>query len=667
MEYILGGELSLKYKIISATGILFTFFLLTASWFEFIEVKSISQTRILQEARNVKGLMMATRFVYHHQFIDSELPLNDKTLGFLPAHALSKISVNFNQQHQDQITFNNVSTAPRNDNNQANKTEQQAIDFFKESPQQTEYFQLVETPDSSYYQYASPLWVKEYCLQCHGDRQQAPLTIQQRYLTGFNYTLGDLRGIISVRIPVKQSYEFIIDQLQINLPIIAVSLISLFVLMYWLLQTSIIHRLQLLLTTANNIRHGHYDQKNAIKGNDEIARLAKDIDRMSQAIASRESGLKKSQQRLANAQRIAHLGNWDWDAQTRTLFCSDETYRILGWNPAETYPSYRAFLSCLNPTQRKKLRQHLKQSIHDRFFSDLELRVNNNQHEPCYIRVRGEIEIDQQSHLLFSGTIQDITAVKLTEQKINALNLGLEKKVQERTEALALANKELESFSYSVSHDLRSPLRAISGFSQILLDDHSSELSKEAQRYLQLVAGNSTTMGILIDDLLNFSRLNRHSLNKQQVEMRPQIDHVIRELFDDPQQLKQPNVEIIIDQLPPCYADPALLKQVLTNLISNALKFSHKQAAPRIEISSQPSTKGPVYFIRDNGAGFDMQYAKKLFSVFQRLHHQDEFSGTGVGLATVQRIISRHGGQIWAESAPDQGATFYFTFEGAHE
>ncbi len=237
----------------------------------------------------------------------------------------------------------------------------------------------------------------------------------------------------------------------------------------------------------------------------------------------------------------------------------------------------------------------------------------------------------------------------------------LEQKVQERTAELEAANRELESFSYSVSHDLRAPLRAVAGFSRILREDYGPALSAEARQYLQRVQENAQQMGRLIDDLLAFSRLGRKALARQPVALAEMVQSVLDDLRED-QAGRQ--VQLKIGQLPVCQADPALLKQVFINLLSNALKFTRHREVAVIEIGSRHKGGAqniPVFFVKDNGAGFDMKYVHKLFGVFQRLHRAEEYEGTGVGLATVQRIIHRHGGRIWAESQLDRGATFYFT------
>ena len=272
----------------------------------------------------------------------------------------------------------------------------------------------------------------------------------------------------------------------------------------------------------------------------------------------------------------------------------------------------------------------------------------------------------------YALTLLLVTAVlylglRLAEERRKAghdrqMKAELEHQVAERTAELEATNKELESFSYSVSHDLRSPLRAITGFTRMLEEDSAEQLDAEGKRMLGVIRDNGVRMGRLIDDLLAFSRLGRKPLVCAETDMRALVDEAIAEVKHDRAYAQR---EVIVEALPPAWCDRRLVQQVWGNLISNALKFSARSENPRIVISASEDEASVTYSVKDNGAGFDMRFYDKLFGVFQRLHSDEDFAGTGVGLAIVQRVVTRHGGRVWAEGRPGKGAAFHFTLPRA--
>jgi len=259
---------------------------------------------------------------------------------------------------------------------------------------------------------------------------------------------------------------------------------------------------------------------------------------------------------------------------------------------------------------------------------------------------------------LKSSYDKDISARYQAEEEVNKLNMNLEERVIERTSQLEIANSELQAFAYSVSHDLRAPLRAIDGFSKFVLEDYGPKLDEEGQRLLGLIRSNTQKMDRLITDILALSRVTRSEHKKSRVDMTKMAVSMFNEAVLPEIQGK---LNFIIDNLPEGYADPTYIKQVWLNLISNAIKFSSLNMNPEIRIGGYQEEGSNVYYIRDNGVGFNPEYGYKLFGVFQRLHKANEFEGTGVGLAIVERIIHRHSGKVWAEGKEGKGATFYFS------
>jgi light-regulated signal transduction histidine kinase (bacteriophytochrome) len=262
--------------------------------------------------------------------------------------------------------------------------------------------------------------------------------------------------------------------------------------------------------------------------------------------------------------------------------------------------------------------------------------------------------LETEGGLLVSAAIRDVTQRKRMEEDVQKLNEDL----RQRAAQLEAANKELEAFSYSVSHDLRAPLRSIDGFSHVLLEDYSDQLPDEGRGYLERVRAAAQRMAVLIDDLLNLSRVTRTAVQPKFINLSKMAEEIAEGLREN-QPDRQAEFSITPDLM--VEADPNLIHIVLENLLSNAWKFTSKREQTIVEFGQKAHVKERTFYVRDNGVGFNMEYADKLFGVFQRLHSMSEFPGTGVGLATVQRIISIHGGRIWAESTEGKGTTFYFT------
>ncbi|MET0791545.1 MAG: ATP-binding protein, partial [Polyangiaceae bacterium] len=371
--------------------------------------------------------------------------------------------------------------------------------------------------------------------------------------------------------------------------------------------------------------------------------------------------LRAEKQRLekmaAASPQMLHSVTANADGRVTFPYVSPALTRLFGLNAEQLATDGMLLLAMYHPDDIEGVRLAVEESARALSPWRHEWRV--------IIPGRGEVWVEAHSMpvlgadgtVTWHGSLNDISERKHAEQEILRLNAQLEARVRERTAELESANRELEAFSYSVSHDLREPLRAMNGFSRALAEDFGDILPAEAQRYLSAVRGAASRMGQLIDDLLAFSRLARQPLKRRTVDTRGLVTECLQELTPG-------RANVSVGDLYPCQADPALLRQVFMNLLSNAFKYSRHRDPAQVEVGCRRDEQGnAVFYVRDNGSGFDMAYSSKLFGVFQRLHRQEDFEGTGVGLAIVHRIVTRHGGRIWADAALEKGATFSFTLE----
>lgn len=392
------------------------------------------------------------------------------------------------------------------------------------------------------------------------------------------------------------------------------------------------------------------------KGIDRVACIFQDITERKQA----EEAIRKSEERFQLATRATHDVVWDWDLIANTVWWNENFKTLFGYRPEEIEPGIASWKNRLHPEDKERISASIHAAIEEgkQFWSD-EYRFRRADGSDAIILDHGYVIRDEQGKAIrMIGAMTDMTERKRAEEEIKKLNVDLERRVAERTAQLETANKELESFSYSVSHDLRAPLRGISGFSQVLLAKYLDRLDPQGKDFLQRVDAASRRMGELIEDLLNLSRVTRSEMRREPVDLTLLARSIAAELQQAEPERK---LTFLIQDDLKTSADPRLLKIVLENLLGNAFKFTSKQPTATVEFGRIEKNGKPVYFIRDNGAGFDMAYADKLFGPFKRLHSLKEFAGTGIGLATVQRIIHRHGGKVWAEGEVEKGATFYFT------
>jgi PAS domain S-box-containing protein len=403
-----------------------------------------------------------------------------------------------------------------------------------------------------------------------------------------------------------------------------------------------------------------------------LSRLADDVSFALETMAveeerrAAETRLRESEQFLAEAQRVARIGHYVLDVNAGSWTSSEALDDVFGIDAAYER-SVEGWLGVVHPDDRPAMLAYFTEEVlgESRPF-DREYRIARiADGAERWVHGLGQLEFDAKKRpTKMFGVIQDVTERRLAEEEVNRLNVDLERRVEQRTAQLKSANEELEAFAYSVSHDLRAPLRALDGFSLALLEDYSDVLDETAQDYLGRVRNASQRMGALIDDLLSLSRVTRREMELEDVDLSDLARRVIGRLREaEPKRA----VEVTVAAGLHARCDAGLLEVVLENLLNNAWKFTGKVEHAHIEFAADGDGVDAVYYVRDNGAGFDPTYVGKLFAPFQRLHTVSEFPGSGIGLATVQRIIHRHGGRCWADGKPGAGATVSFTLGPANE
>lgn len=370
--------------------------------------------------------------------------------------------------------------------------------------------------------------------------------------------------------------------------------------------------------------------------------------------------LFRNEIRFQNLVENSHDWIWEINEKYHYVYASPRIKDFLGFEPSEILG--RTPFDLMSSDDTECPNQSLHYFMEKRqSFNTLETVMLHRNGKKVILESSGTPIFDEHSVFLgYRGSDRDITERKVTEQELTRYRTHLETMVAERTAELEITNRELEAFSYSVSHDLRAPLRAIDGFSQLILDDYSDAVDDAGRDFLSRIREGAQNMGILIDTLISLSRVSRVDFKPEDIDLSTQIKSIVNKY-----KRAEPERKIDVKIMPDvhCFADKRLVAVLLDNLISNAWKYTRKKNNARLEFGEKKMGGRNVFFIRDNGVGFDMKYANKLFGAFQRLHEPSEFEGTGIGLATVLRIIQRHSGEIWAEAWPDRGAVFYFTLD----
>ena len=368
--------------------------------------------------------------------------------------------------------------------------------------------------------------------------------------------------------------------------------------------------------------------------------------------------LRRSEQLMVDTQGVAHLGTWEWDVSQPTAVWSDELYRIYGLTRQEYTPSYEAYLTMVHPDDRQRVMDATSRVFHEHVPYSHDERIYRPDGSLRYLHTWAHPVLDETGKLTrLVGVCQDITDQKVVEEQVKQLNASLEERVAERTRTLASSLRDVEAFNATISHDLRAPLSVIALCCAVIQQGGVDPLPPHVNDNLERIRRSVTHMTELVNDLLRLAHVGNAPVARTDIDLTRLCEEIVANL-----RLGSPEREVTVTIAPglQCSADARLMRAGMENLIGNAWKYSSRVRDARIEIGAIEREGRPVFFIKDNGAGFDMKEAHRLFAPFERLHNASEFEGTGVGLAAVHRIMDRHGGRIWAESEPSLGATFFF-------
>jgi len=371
-----------------------------------------------------------------------------------------------------------------------------------------------------------------------------------------------------------------------------------------------------------------------------------------------EEPLVRANRLLEESQALAHLGGWEYDVVEKRISWTPETYRIYGVGPDYDPNNITDDIAFYSPSSAPIIAEAFRKAITTGEGYDLELELVRPDGKVIWIRTVGRAFLVDGEVVRVAGNIMDINDRKIAQLRLAELNTGLEHCVLERTAQLESTNRELESFAHIMTHELKAPLRAVAGFSRMVAEDYEAVLDAEGKRRLGIVYENAVRLDALISELSSISLMGRQALNRTTIAMKAMVRAMYHEVASPEEEA---TVVLSIADLPDATGDSRMIREVWGNLLSNALKFTGNKKSRNIAVYARTTDTERIYFVRDNGVGFDQKYAGKLFGLFQRLHEAGKYSGTGAGLAKVKRIVELHGGRVGAESAENEGSVFYFT------
>ncbi len=658
--------MKLRHKIWLATAVVFVLTLVSDIIVGQRQIEDSVRTELAREASDVRAILMATRRVYHKQFLESGLPLNENTIGFLPAHSLSRISADFPNWTKSGLYFNNVSDQPRNPNNKADSAELEAISYFRSNPKAEERIAEIKGKSGeSILHYTAPIWVEPYCIHCHGERENAPPTIASNYDTAYGYKVGDLRGVMSIKVPRTamwtQAYHDWQERFVIRVAIYSLVLILLGTLMSRL----VTRRLARVEAAASRVAAGDYGIRVDMDGNDELSSLGQSFDHMAETLGRREQELRRAKAII--------------DSSDEAIIGKRLDGIIESWNPgAERMFGYTAEEAIGNsmqiiipPELQFEEPEILARIARGKPVEHIETMRRRKDGRMIHIAASVSPIIDAEGKVVGAAKIaRDITERKLAEAELERYRKELESLVDARTHELSLAKESAESanaaksqFLANMSHEIRTPLNAILGLTHLLRLQATSE---QIER-LNKVDSSGRHLLSIINDILDLSKIEAGKLQLEQSDfaLSSILDHV-RSMISDSATTKGLRIDIDPDHVPFWLrGDPTRLRQSLLNFASNAVKFTD-QGVVTLRAKLLDETDGGLlvrFEVADTGIGIAPEKLDQLFNAFEQLDASTtrKYGGTGLGLAITRRLAKLMGGEIGVDSTPGVGSTFWFT------
>ncbi|MBF0454320.1 MAG: DUF3365 domain-containing protein [Magnetococcales bacterium] len=635
--------MKLQTRLFLTIGLVLTLAFVGLEALTYQRAKEESVREVKNLAEQLHSVLMATRRVYHHQFLDSGIPLTPKNLGFLPAHALSRISNDFSNWSETGLSFKNVSDRPRNSKNLADKVEMEAIRFFQENRQEQIRFVTFKTDGGEpFFHYSRPIWVEEYCMKCHGKRADAPPTIRDTYSASYDYKLGELRGIMSFKIPATDINQRIIGNFLEDTVIHLASFLLIFFLLGLMVRRFVSTPLIKLKEGMVAIAAGKFDQKlEGLKG--DFAQIGRVFNTMGTDIVRQQNALKESEERFKAILDYAPVMIDAFDDQGRCLLWNRECERVFGWSREEINRTDDPLrLIYPDPAVRDEVLRWIKR--HDGIFREYQSFTKSGD---ARIQLWANFRLPNGDHFSLG---HDVTERKLAKQEL----------IQAK-ESAELANRAKSEFLAIMSHEIRTPLNAILGMAEVIQE---TSLTSRQRGFIEIMGRAGNNLLTLIEDILDLSHIESGylTLEKKTINLE-KLTHEAIEIHGQKADQKGVVIRCHIEAGTPGFfvGDPKRIRQVLLNLLGNGIKFTDQG---RVELQvSCPDRHTLVFSISDTGIGIPLEKQSLVFEPFSQADSSStrRHGGVGLGLSLCRRLMDSMDGKIWLESAPGEGSTFHFS------